>query len=824
MWAWLSRLLDLETLREADPESISLRWQLPWAQWVVFATVLLAVAFVALTYDRERVRARVRIPLTVLRALLVCLVIALLCRPVLVWERTREEPSVTAVLFDQSESMTLRDMRAERPATAPADDEPPTAEPIPPVDEAYSAQSADWRSRREALFSACLPSAGQPPLDALLRTNQLALYGFGGAVYSRGLVRDGARLNAALTELRDAPADELTTDIAGAVETVLAEAPSGRLAALILASDGRSTVPADYRRLAEMAKRRRVPVFPILLGSPTPPVDVEVGPLLADENVFVKDILAVTGTLTTTGGGAGEIGLQLFEEGRDEPLSTQTLTLSGADEAHDFEFRSRPFRPGPHRYRVVADARPGEITLENNSSGIEVNAIEDKTRVLYVEGVPRFEYRYLKNTLLREPTIVSSILLLDADEGFAQEGTAPIRRLPETEKELFEYDVVIFGDVDPRVSTGEQLGWITQRQAELLVDFVGRRGGGFVLVAGERAAPQTFRGTPLEKLLPVMIDSDYLGYSAPLPEDRRADGTAGYRLTLTPEAQTGPVFRFVSDPQLNQEILASLPLLYWYAPTLGPKPAAEVLAQHPLARTLSGAMPVIVAGRYGAGRIYYHGTDDTWMWRRRTGEAFYDTYWLQVIRFCAENRLIAQSRAARLATDRKEYDYGGTVRVTLTLISSDLAESLPAELEVRFRRVDDDRGGTCTVTRLGPKSRTYEGSFTPPGQGNYALSAEVVAPSGEVVRPEVQFRVRPGNLERAARSADHESLILLAEQTGGRALTPDRLAELAEVIPDRSVRIPDDVAEPIWDTRLFLALLVLILSIEWGLRKWFGLI
>ena len=142
----------------------------------------------------------------------------------------------------------------------------------------------------------------------------------------------------------------------------------------------------------------------------------------------------------------------------------------------------------------------------------------------------------------------------------------------------------------------------------------------------------------------------------------------------------------------------------------------------------------------------------------------------------------------------------------------------------RYRDLPDDRGGTCTVTRLGPKSRTYEGSFTPPGQGNYALSAEVVAPSGEIVRPEVQFRVRPGNLERAARSADHESLILLAEQTGGRALTPDRLAELAEVIPDRSVRIPDDVAEPIWDTRLFLALLVLILSIEWGLRKWFGLI
>ncbi len=817
MWGRLVRLFDLELLRDADPDTLTLRWQLPWPHWVVWATGALAVVFIALTYDRERVAPRTRRILTVLRAAMACVLLLLICRPVLVWERTRTEPSVAMLLVDGSQSMTLRDMPAA--GAGPFDEDSPattTAHHVP------AGASADYISRHEALFAALLPPDGEgTPLTGCLQHNLLSIHRFGQSLRAARTVSDEAKLTKALADLRDIEPADPATDVAGAVDAALNEARTGRLSAIVLATDGRATVPTDYRHAIEAARRRNVPVFPILLGSAVPPVDLEDGPLLADEVVFVKDILAVRGTLLSSGGPAGEVTLRLTEDGREEPLAEQRLAVSGRDESLDFEFSIRPYRAGRHRYRVVAEERPGELTAENNGSAIEITAIEDKIRVLYVESAPRFEYRYLKNTLLREPTIVSSVLLLDADNGFAQEGTAPITRFPQTEDELFEYDILILGDIDVRRSGKDEVGWLTPQRIELIVDFVARRGGGIMFVAGQRGMPHTLSGTELEKLLPVMIDTQAAALAGSQPA--AASGRA-FRLEPTPEGWSAPVFRFGADAELNREIVAALPPLYWYAATLGPKPAAEILAQHPTDRALNSAMPLIVVGRYGAGRTYFHGTDDTWMWRRGTGEGFYDTYWLQAIRYCAENRLITQSRSARLTTDRREYDFGQPVKVTLQLVSGDLADSLPNEIEVRASETERGHVETLRLSRLGPRSRNYEGTLTPPGPGGYTITCELPSPTGAAVRPHAQFLVRTGSPELATRSADHERLVQMAEQTGGRVLLPHQLAELPALLPDRSVRIPDDVAQPIWDSGLFLWALVLILSIEWFLRKRAGLI
>src|SRR5690606_17974678 len=105
--------------------------------------------------------------------------------------------------------------------------------------------------------------------------------------------------------------------------------------------------------------------------------------------------------------------------------------------------------------------------------------------------------RYLKTEMMRDKTVEISCLLLSADPTFAQEGDRPIRRFPETITELLEYDVVVFGDVDPR--------YFSDAQLELIRDFVANRGGGFGMVAGPQFSPQAYRNTAIEALLPVNI-------------------------------------------------------------------------------------------------------------------------------------------------------------------------------------------------------------------------------------------------------------------------------------------------------------------------------
>lgn len=499
-------------------------------------------------------------------------------------------------------------------------------------------------------------------------------------------------------------------------------------------------------------------------------------------------------------------------------LTAETVELGGAESTNSaaqastvVELRTRPTRAGHLRYRVEAEPIPGELELRNNVDRIEINILDDQVRLLYVEGYPRYDYRYLKNALLREPTIRFGALLLSADARFAQEGTEPVRRFPETPQELDPYDVVLFGDVDPG---GD---WLSPAQMNMLVDFVGQRGGGFGVIAGERWAPQRFRGTPLEKLIPVRIDPDFTGsYETNL--------TKPYRPQLTDEGRRSRIFRFDPDPAVSARIFDNLPGWYWVARTLGPRPAAEVLLEHPEMQTLTGPMPLVVLGRYGAGRTFFQASDDTWRWRRHTGEWLVDAYWIQVIRALLQPRQVGQDRRLIITPEQSMYAYGQRCVVRVEVRDEETLTAL--EQNPRLVVYDSDNAPVEKVAldRLGPASRLFEGSFVAPHAGQFLIQAEAVLPAAGQRPASALVRVENADIEGRRPQSDEIALQRLAEQTGGAIVPLDRLGEALAAIPDRSVRIPDDVSEPLWDTKLVFALFILIIGTEWVLRKVFGML
>jgi hypothetical protein len=401
--------------------------------------------------------------------------------------------------------------------------------------------------------------------------------------------------------------------------------------------------------------------------------------------------------------------------------------------------------------------------------------------------------------------------LLSADEGFAQEGTEPIRRFPESPEELNRYDVVLFGDADPR---GD---WITETQLSMLLDFVGQVGGGFGMIAGERHSPYRFRGTVVEKLLPVAIDSNFTGrYEEALTEQTQM------RFTL--EGRRSPILRFEQDPEENDKTLAVLPGVYWFCRTRGARPGAEVLAEHPTLQTLQGPMPMVVVGRYGAGKVFFQATDETWRWRRHGGEAFFDAYWLQVVRYLTRSKLLGQDRRFRLETDRREYQLGEPVTVRLRVLDPRLQSSPGPVLNARIVDKDGVPIRSIAISRVGEESSLYEGSFVPPREGSYFVRLDLAAPTLGSGPPGAAFRVSLAGSESRVVQPDHEVLERLAVESGGESVMPADLPGLAERIPDRGIRLPDDVTETLWDTRLVLTIFVLIITVEWIVRKASGMI
>jgi len=264
--------------------------------------------------------------------------------------------------------------------------------------------------------------------------------------------------------------------------------------------------------------------------------------------------------------------------------------------------------------------------------------VQEPLRVLYVDQLPRWEFRYLKNALIRDPEILAHAWLVSAEPEFPQahsllEGRSA--KLVERHKSFFEpmtklpadlsgFDVVILGDI-----ASHDVGEPFLREVDRLVR---ERGGSLLLIAGTRHSPHGFIGTPIEGLLPV---------SAKKPEARAVDREL--KIRLTGAGRSHPVSKF-----LERE----LPPIFWHVPNAELKPGARTLAE------IDAANPVFVTLEAGKGRVFASLTDETWRWRFDTGDEpnFYP-FWRAVMTWCA--RRPPPKETAPSATVRGRVRYKG---------------------------------------------------------------------------------------------------------------------------------------------------------------------
>lgn len=815
MTSLIEWLLDLDNISLAHDAPLLLKWNSPLAAWLLFAVSVLALVWIVLAYRREPISTVGRTVCATLRCGLVALVLAVICRPSLVLQRNRIEPSYVVLAIDNSQSMALTDQQSSNASPLSAAG----------TTDGRKLDASEDKSRIALLREALLADAGAP-LKALLSKNGVQLCRFAGHLESVGFYTASDDVEGMIRALSDIRAVGLTTDTAGAIRHIVEKTQGRRLAAIVFASDGQATQPTSLKDALDLARDRHIPIFPIRVGSTHVPWDIAVGPVRSKDSVFVNDVLAVEVQLHATGlASPTAVTVNLFEEGNLSPLSTETVILDPDTPSVTVELRTKPTRTGQMQYRVEAPVLDGELTATNNTDHVDIKVLDSRFSVLYVEGYPRYEYRYLKNALLREKTLDLSVLLIDADERFVQEGTDPIRRFPETPEELNRYDVVLFGDVDPRS------GWLTRAQMNMLLDFVGNQGGGFGLIAGERSAPLRLLGTPLEKLVPVRIDPTLFAAAG-------ATFQTGFTPRLTLEGRRSRIFRFAADRVESENLFRSLPNMFWFARTLGPKPSASVLAEHPTIRcpdrsSLGNAdpMPLVVTGRYGAGKLFFQATDDTWRWRRHTGEFLHDTYWIQVARDLMPETRVARKRRLALRADRRVYTFGSPVRIQAEIFDSQLlAEQGPAFTVTLTEHIRPESGsaldvvGRLALQRIGRDSNLFEGSWIPPRPGNYIVQAAEIAPDPADQPISVPLRVNRPDLESQRAQANHAALERMASATNGKVLELDQLESGFGDIQDRSIQIPDDIEEPLWDSKLVLVLFVTMISMEWATRKALGLL
>jgi uncharacterized membrane protein len=337
--------------------------------------------------------------------------------------------------------------------------------------------------------------------------------------------------------------------------------------------------------------------------------------------------------------------------------------------------------------------------------------------VLYVDGYPRYEYRFLRDSLLRFTNVEVQCLQLDASPEFIQdstEGVPALTRFPydPLRNVLLDYHVIIFGDVHPA-----DLGPNSDVYLQQVKEFV-EAGGGFLMQAGQRDAPREYVGTPIADILPVLIGDPEAEWSVVVDPGRP------FRPVLERPRDPHEVVTLHPDLEVNRALWeqeGGLAPLTWYYPVAKPRATAEVLLSHPQSRNAHGPHVLLSTMYYPQGRTAFLSTDETWRWRFRYLETYREPFWRGLIRFLALNKLRRSDYRFDLSTDLAAYDIGARVAVTARVTGTDFKPLDAPSFDIELVRPDGRRE---TLTGEREEEGVFRASFVSSEPGPYRLWLE----------------------------------------------------------------------------------------------------
>lgn len=771
-----------ESLRLADlPEA--------WVVVLVLAPLALAISWAA--YAREPLSRGWRFLLSGLRFAALSLVLLVLFRPVLVERSEEVRPAEVLVLLDDSASMRRQDAYLGDGATREA-----LADLAPgPLEE---------RSRLELARGA---------VEGLLLPRLTA------GEYEPRLVRFAERATP-LTDAADLAGRGRGTHLGDALQEALALSRGRHVTDVVIVSDGRSNGGTSALDAARAAGAAGIPVHTVVVGDARPERNVRVELVEVPEEVLEGDEIAlavrVVGRGLEPGTETGVLLEELLPDGGTRLIAEESATPDEGGELERFLAPAEPPRPGEavRRFRVSVRPVPEETLLDDNQVEVSVRVDPAQIRVLYIDGYPRWEYRFLKELLKRADENISvQLYLLSATPDFLQEhspGLPSLTEVPTDRKTLLEdYDVILLGDVNPDAISPDPARCEEFRAS--LLEFV-ERGGGVLFLAGEYENPRSFLDTELEDLMPVVLDS-----TSGLPY--QGDTTIEFKPTLEEPSQPHPIVRLHPDLELNRvlwEEPRGLRGHFWYSAVGRARPGSQVLLRHPTESGPHGRHPLLVTGYYPSGRTLFLALDSTWMWRYRFGDRYHGRFWRNAIRWLALGRLKSGDRRYTLDSLRARYGLDERVTLEARVLDEDFRPSDRPQQELVVEGEDGER-------------RPIDAPLVPGREGVYRVSFEAGRPGlyrawieagGEAIA-ETEFEVLLPSRENADPTPDPATLASMASLSGGRALPLARVRELLAEFPGGEERREpiSSRLEDAWDTPWTLLALLALVGAEWILRK-----
>ncbi|MFB3778117.1 MAG: glutamine amidotransferase, partial [Bryobacteraceae bacterium] len=591
------------------------------------------------------------------------------------------------------------------------------------------------------------------------------------------------------------------TRIGDALKQIAAESSSLPIGAVILVSDGADNSGGIDRQTIAEVRRSRIPVHTVGIGREAPSRDLEISDVVMPARTLADSRIGAQVTLRQFGYQDRRVRLTISDGGK--PLASQEVTLKRSGEPQTESILFSAGVAGAKTLTVSVDRLDGEENQNNNSVARLVNVEALRPRVLYIEGDPRWELKFMRRALDEDRSVQLVSMLRTTQNKIYRQGIADPKELengfPGTAEELFRYQGLILGNVEA--------AYFTPAQQELIRQFVDRRGGGLLFLGGRAAlADGGYGASVLADLVPVV-----------LPERKTTFHREPAKATLTAAGRDSLICRLIEQPDKNAERWEKLPALADYQEVGEPKPAALVLAE---AQTAGRARyPLLVTQNYGMGKTALFATGGSWKWRMLQDhtDTTHQTFWQQMLRW-----LVADAaRTCSVSTPHQMlFDEG---RVPLRAVVREKTFQAASDARVEAHILGPE--GVSASLELSPSATEagqYEGEYMAEKPGSYLVEVTATRGAEEVGRDVLTFRRENGVAENFRTEQNRELLEKLAEETGGRYYTPDKVGRLSEEVSYSEAGITTRELRDLWDMPAVFLLLLLLRGAEWLLRRRWG--
>ena len=732
----------------------------PWPLWLLLLLVLIAAGglFWNVRQRRGNLTNIRSIAIWLAQTALIALVLFMLWHPAISVARLRPQENVVAVLVDHSRSMGIADNGKPR------------------------IQSAE-----EVLDNQLLPD--------LTKKFQVRLYEFG---------RDAVRIDQA----RNLAADDNATRIGDSLKHIAGEAGTMPLGAIVLMTDGGDNTGGIDRQTISQLRQLHIPVHTVGFGPDHFAKDIEILDVALPARALAQSKVTARVAIRQHGYPGDKVKLTVRENGH--PVAQQDVQLKpDVDQSETILFNAGA--AGAHTFQIGIDPDPGEQNKQNNYVARLINVSDKRMRILYIEGEPRWEFKFIRRALTDydDPALeIVSILRTTQNKTYRQStlpgGLKDPHELedgfPSKPEDLFAYDGLIIGSVEAN--------YFSNDQQQMIRDFADKRGGGVLFLAGRYAlADGAYDKTPMAEMMPLRLPAEKT-FSRNFAD-----------VALTEAGRESPITRIEDNRDQNNERWKKMPQVANYAVMGAPKPGATVLMT--VAEPSHRPSPLLAIQNYGRGRVGVFATSGSWRWKMLQDhtDRSHPIFWEQLLRW------LVTDTPGQVTSSTPHQVLSDDTHVALRVSVRDKKYDTVSGATVQTSIVKPD--GTSEVVDLKPdpiEPGTYTGDYSAEKPGTYVAETAARQDKTELGRDTLTFIREDGVAENFGAAQNRDLLEKLSTDTGGNYYTASSAGRLPDEIAVSEAGITAHDNLDIWDMPILFLLAILIRGGEWLLRRKWGVV